>query len=127
MSLVSVFVVFAGAAIDLAAAGYFLRGRKETSPERIETLSRRARALAAVALLLGVVAPVVGVVLALKSIDSVDPQDRVVLFVVHISEVMNGAILGLVFAVPSLIVALLLMRRSRALKAAPRDSTGIRP
>jgi len=116
MSVVSVLVVVAGASIDIAATWHLLRGRKETSPALIRRISSRARMLAAAAVLVSFVAPVAGVAFAFNSIESVAPEQRAVALAERISESMHDGILGASFAVPSVIIALLLMGRSRAIQ-----------
>jgi biopolymer transport protein ExbB/TolQ len=124
MSVISALVVVAGASIDMIAIWHFLRGRNETSPARIRSISSRAKMLAAAALLVGLVAPVAGVAFAFNSVESVAPEQRAVALAERISEAMNDAILGTSFAVPSLIIALLLMGRSRAIQ---RQSAATEP
>ena len=116
MSVISVLVVVAGASIDIVATWHLLRGRKATSPALIRRISRSAKIFAAAAVLVSFVAPVVGVAFAFNSIESVAPEQRAVALAERISEAMQGAILGAIFAVPSLIIVLLLMGRSRAIQ-----------
>jgi len=116
MSAISLFVVVAGVTIDLVAAWHLLRGWKETSEARIRAITNRTRMLAALAFFLGFSAPVAGVAIAFKTAESVDPEQRAASLAEGISEAMNGALLGMLFAVPCLIIALFLKRRSRVIQ-----------
>jgi cytochrome bd-type quinol oxidase subunit 2 len=127
MSVVSAFVVVAGASIDLGAIWLLLRGRKATSVTEIRAITNRARILAAIACLLGLVVPVTGAAFALNTIESVAPDQRAVALTERISAAMDGGILPSIFAMPSLLIALFLMARSRTIQrqsGAPESDLG---
>lgn len=118
MSLVAVFVVSVCATLDVVAIWLLVRGVKETSAVRIRAISRRARILAALACLLCLIAPVASVALSFNAIESVAPDQRATALAEGISAAMNSAMLGAIVAVPTFIIAIVLTRRSRAMRDA---------
>jgi hypothetical protein len=116
MSIVASFVIAAAAMIDLAAAWHLRQGWRETSPDRIRTISRRASTLAASSLFVSFLAPVVGVALAFRSNESFAPEERARQLAQGIADAMKSGPLALVVAVPGLLIAVLLSRRSRAVQ-----------
>ncbi|HET7541366.1 MAG TPA: MotA/TolQ/ExbB proton channel family protein [Polyangiaceae bacterium] len=114
MALECWILALAGVTINLAAAWQLLRARGETSPARLRPIGHRVRALAVIALFLGFIAPVVGVVLAFQRVGSVAVERRAIAMAEGISQAMNSALLGFALALPSLIIAIYLMQRTRA-------------
>ena len=72
--------------------------------------------LAAIAIFVAFLAPVAGAILGFRMAESVEPERRAVVLAELISEAMNGAVVGMLFAVPSLAAALFMARKSRAVQ-----------
>jgi hypothetical protein len=113
ISIAAGFIVAAGIAIDIVAVWQWRQGSKETSVARLRSTSHRARSLAVVIPFLCFALPVASVLYTFDSVDSVVQEHRAQMLAEGISAAMNTALLGAIFAIPPVAVAVLLAKRIR--------------
>jgi hypothetical protein len=97
----------------LVAISQWLRVRTETSALRVRQVSDRARMVAALGCLFAFLAPVARVVQAFIAIEPRDIEHRATALADGISHAMNSALLGALFVAPTVIIALVLAKKSR--------------
>ena len=114
MQVISVGLAAATAIVASISVTQLVRGQRESSAGRLRQLSTRARVLAAVACFLGLLAPVVSVTHAFTTVASVLPEDRAKVLAGGISAAMDDALWIELLVAPTVIIAFLLAKRSRA-------------
>jgi ABC-type Fe3+ transport system permease subunit len=97
----------------LVAIAQWLRVRTETSALRIRQVSDRARIVAALGCLFAFLALIASVVQAFIAIESLDVEHRATALANGISQAMNSASIGALFVAPTVIIALVLAKKSR--------------
>jgi hypothetical protein len=97
----------------LVATSQWLSVRTETSALRIRQTSNRARIVAALGCLFAFLAPVASVVHAFLAIESFDIEHRATALADGISHAMNSALIAALFVAPTVVIALILAKKSR--------------